>query len=234
MRFAVIDNNVDPMSPEHGRGRGFFEALDGWVKGKDYEFIRYNQIETAAEEARRCRGLILSGSRYDFARPDDSLDPDTYRKMTPELRLLREFGGPVLGICFGHQLLALTEEFANERTAFGQIRIRNMQEAEDDYLVTRLRLESGLRFSARTELWVQNNHKQEVVPEEALLQRFEILSHSDLCPVQVMQHRFRDWFGVQFHPEIGRDSKQGETDRHDDAVRDGYALIRDFVRYCLK
>ena len=234
MRFAVIDNNVDPMTPEQGRGRGFFEALDAWVKGKDYEFIRYDQIKTAAEDALRCRGLILSGSRYDFARLDNRLDLNTYRKMTPELQLLRDFDGPVLGICFGHQLLALAEEFENGRISFGQLQIRNMRVAEDDYLVASLRLESGLRFTTRTELWVQNNHKQEVVPTEALLERFEILSRSDLCPVQIMQHRARDWFGVQFHPEIGRNSNHGETDRHDDAVRDGYALIRDFVRYCLK
>jgi len=234
MLFAVIDNNVNPMTPEQGRGRGFVEALDDWVRGKDYEFIRYDRIETAAQAAMLCRGLILSGSRYDFARPDDSLDPDTYRRMTPELRLLRDFDGPVLGICFGHQLLALAEEFKMGRTEFGQLRIRNMRVAEDDGLVARLRLESRLRFTAQDELWVQNNHKQEVVPSDALLEHFDLLSRSDLCPVQIMQHRARDWFGVQFHPEIGRDSRQGETDRHHDAVRDGYALIREFVRYCLE
>lgn len=234
MQFAVIDNNVDPMTPEQGRGRGFVEALDAWVKGKDYEFIRYDRIVAAAEDAVRYRGLILSGSRYDFARRDDRLDLDTYQKMTPELQLLRDFDAPVLGICFGHQLLALAEEFEIGRTDFGQLRIRNMEAAEDDGLVTRLRLESGLRFTSRTELWVQNNHRQEVVPTEALLERFEILARSELCPVQVLQHRARDWFGVQFHPEIGRNSRRGDTHRHDDAERDGYALIRDFVRYCLK
>lgn len=234
MEFAVIDNNRDHMKPETGRGRGFVQSLAAWHIGKDYEFIRYDQVKTRMEEVRRCQGLILSGSRFDFARTDDAFESATYQKMAPEFELIRDFDGPVLGICFGHQLLALAEEFDAGRSAFGCLRIRNMQDPEDAYLVTQVRLTSRLRFADRDEFWAQYNHKQEVAPNEALRHYYDIIAGTDRCQVEIMQHKSREWFGVQFHPEVGKESGRGEVKRHDAAVADGQALISDFVRYCLR
>ena len=39
---------------------------------------------------------------------------------------------------------------------------------------------------------------------------FDITARSNQCPVQMMQHKSREWFGVQFHPEIGMDTEAGE------------------------
>jgi len=233
MKFAVIDNNRERMSPDRGRGQGFAEALNAWHFGCDYEFVPYDSVVDRAGDLAACRGLILTGSWFDFALPGGRLDSEVYRKMTPELRLIRDFRSPVLGICFGHQLVSLAEEFQEGRSDFGELRIRSMRNPEEDYFVDRLRLECPLRFSPRTGLWVQNNHKQEVVVNDALLRHFDVLARSALCPVQVIQHKSREWFGVQFHPEIGKPSRRGDVARHDDALADGYGLIRDFVAYCL-
>ena len=232
MKFAIIDNNVKAMQPNQGRGRGFIESLAASARESDYEFVRYEQIADRLADLKQCRGLILSGSGFDFARPDNQFDREAYEKMIPEFQLLLDFDGPVLGICFGHQFLALVEEFDEHRTAFGQLRVHKMEHPLDQYMVARMN--SPLRFMNQRELWVQHHHRQEVILNDGLLKYFDVVAGSDQCPVTIMQHKSRDWFGVQFHPEVGRRSKTGETGRHDAAVRDGCALMGDFVRYCLR
>jgi GMP synthase-like glutamine amidotransferase len=234
MKFAIIDNNVKPMQPDSGRGLGFVRSLASWIEGSDYEFIRYDRIAARADDLRQCRGLILSGSGFDFALPDDQFDRTAYEKMIPEFELLRDFARPVLGICFGHQLLALVDEFDEHRTSFGELCVHNMRQPEDDYMVVPVRMDSPFRFLHQRELWVQHNHKQEVTLNEGLNRYFDVVAGTERCAVTMMQHKTRDWFGVQFHPEVGRDSKKGEIGRHPAAVQDGQILMSDFVRYCLR
>jgi len=221
------------MQRDRGRGRGFMHALTAAAPESDYEFIRCESINVRAADLKKCRGLILSGSRLDFAGPDNRFDRDTYRKMIPEFQLLRDFAGPVLGICFGHQLLALADEFDERRDDFGELRVQNMTDPEDDYMVMQIRMDSAPRFMSTSELWVQQSHKQEVVLNDGLLEYFDVLAGSDRCPVNIMQHKTRNWFGVQFHPEVGKDSKKGDVSHHDDAVKDGRLLMSSFAGYCL-
>ena len=66
--------------------------------------------------------------------------------MSPVFELIREFPGPVLGICFGHQLMALGEEYQPDRTEFGRLRIRNMQYPRNQHTVLPIRMDMPLRF----------------------------------------------------------------------------------------
>jgi GMP synthase-like glutamine amidotransferase len=234
MIFAVIDNNQQPMNPREGRGEGFARALAAWTHGTDYRFVRYDALTPQRQSLMRCRGLILSGSAFDLALPDDRFDRRTYEIMIPQYELLCAFPGPVLGICFGHQLMALADEFDRGRADFGGLRVRNMPQPPEKHVVTQIQLRSPLRFLGQQSLWGQFHHKQEVVCNDDLLKYYEILAGTDKCAVHVMQHRTREWFGVQFHPEIGKETRAGAVDRHDDAVNDGKAVLEEFVRYCLK
>jgi GMP synthase-like glutamine amidotransferase len=234
MLFAVIDNNREPMNPSAGRGGGFARALSAWKFGEDYEFIRYSGLAARRRELENCRGLILSGSAFDFALPDGSLDRGLYETMSPQFELMHAFRGPILGICFGHQLMAMADEFEPGRNAFGGLRVRDMARSSEKLAVLRIHLASPLRFSNQSELWVQFSHKQEVVLNDVLAGYFDILAGSNFCPVYVLQHRTREWFGVQFHPEIGLPSKSGALDRHREAIRDGKSVLDRFVRYCLR
>ena len=232
VEFAVIDNNRQPMSPGEGRGQGFAQALGDWTLGRDYEFVRYNDINARRPELLHSRGIILSGSAFDFALPDDGFDRAVYSAMIPEFQLLLDFQRPILGVCFGHQLMAIAEEFDPDRDAFGGLRIRNMAHPPGKYEVAPVHLSSDLPFLEQRDYWAQFNHQQEVVQNAELLKYYEIVAGTEQCPVQVMQHRSREWFDVQFHPEIGKETRAGAIDRHDDAVRDGSTILRDFVRYC--
>jgi len=234
MEFAVIDNNKSPMVPDRGRGLGFIQRLTGWTPGNDYEFVRYDDISARRRDLMQSRGLILSGSGFDFALPDGGFDSELNHKMGPLFELIREFPGPVLGICFGHQLMAIAEEYQPGRTEFGRLLLRNMQYPRSQNMVLPIRMDMPLRFFSARSLWVQFHHKQEVELNDAFLEYFDITARSNQCAVQMMQHKTREWFGVQFHPEIGVPTEAGEINRRDAAEQDGRTLLQEFVHYCLR
>ena len=157
-----------------------------------------------------------------------------YRSMVPIYRLMRVISAPVLGICFGHQLMALGDEFDAERTDFGEVRIANMPAPRNQHFVALVPMQRPFRFMEQRSLWVQFNHKQEVTWNDGLLKYYDIIGGSDQCPVEMMQHKTREWFGVQFHPEIGKDTQTGAICQHDAAIRDGRTLMHEFIRYCLR
>jgi GMP synthase-like glutamine amidotransferase len=233
MEFAVIDCNTQPMNPGNGRGQGFVQALDSWTLGRHYEFVRHDHVAARIHDLLKCRGLIVSGSAFDLARQDGSFDRERYRTMIPMYRLICDIEAPVLGICFGHQLMALGDEFDPDRTDFGELRISNMQVPRDKHRVVLVSMNRPLRFMAQRDLWTQFNHKQEVTLNDGLLTYYDIIGGSQQCAVEIMQHKTREWFGVQFHPEIGKVTQTGEVCQHDAAVRDGKMLMHEFVRYCL-
>jgi GMP synthase-like glutamine amidotransferase len=122
VKFAVIDNYKLTM-PEKRRS-GFDAAL----AAQDYDYVRYDQI--GSRDLNDCCGIILSGSEFDLTGPKNSFDREVYERMIPEFELLQRFTRPVLGICFGHQLMAIAEEFDRSRTAFGDLKIALTKERE--------------------------------------------------------------------------------------------------------
>ncbi len=222
------------MSRDSGRGQGFVQALAGWAEGDDYELVRYTDIPARMSELAQCRGLILSGSAYDLADQDGRFDGTRYKMMTPVFELIRKSREPVLGICFGHQLMVLGDEFDPCRADFGELRVGNMRVPRDRHRVERLHMNRSFRFLGQMDLWVQYNHKQEVILNEGFRTYYDVVAGSEQCPVEMMQHRTREWYGVQFHPEVGKETQEGEVGRHDAAVEDGKMLLQGFVRYCLQ
>ncbi|MEO0081131.1 MAG: gamma-glutamyl-gamma-aminobutyrate hydrolase family protein [candidate division WOR-3 bacterium] len=112
---------------------------------------------------------------------------------------------PVLGICYGHQLLA---RLAGARVYRGERieRIETIRVSKPHPIFTGL----GNRFP------MLESHCEYVLPNEVESAGFEVLATSSSCPVETIRHRTRPWFGVQFHPE--RSAEQGTT------------LVSNFVR----
>ncbi len=135
---------------------------------------------TAAElRARKPTGIILSGGPASVYAPGaPQLDP----------RILA-LGVPVLGICYGMQLLAHTLGGCvspSGRREYGRARLD---------VHTRSAVCHGL--PRRSTVWMSHGDKVTAVPEG-----FHALAHSTGAEFAVMGDEARRIYGVQFHPEV--------------------------------
>ena len=132
--------------------------------------------------------------------------------MTPDYwQIVKEFQGPQLGLCAGHQFIAC---------AFGSRlqRMRSLREDEPDpagvlssrsgqfqewgvYPVTILK-EDPLFTGCPPVIRVQEYHFCEIAD---LGTDLELLASSATCHVQAFRHRTRAIYGTQFHPEVVSD-----------------------------
>ncbi|MHC4276428.1 MAG: glutamine-hydrolyzing GMP synthase [Planctomycetota bacterium] len=126
-------------------------------------------------------GIILSGgpaSSYGESAPVCDKD-------------ILSMGVPVLGICYGMhigcQLLGAEVKGAESR----------------EYGRARLHVGNGnssplFKSLAESEMvWMSHGDQVNELPDE-----FISLAHTDTCPYAVVKHRTRDFYGVQFHPEV--------------------------------
>ena len=125
------------------------------------------------------RGIILSGGPASVYDKDAPLsDPGIF-----------SLGIPVLGICYGMQLM--TKQLGgkverSEKREYGRAAMA-LDDVSD--------LFAG--FTDRTEVWMSHGDRIEDMP-----QGFETISHTEHCPTAAMKDDERRFYGVQFHPEV--------------------------------
>lgn len=125
------------------------------------------------------RGMILSGgpsSVYTKAAP--KLDPD-----------IIGLGIPLLGLCYGHQLIA---QMMGGNVATGGTREYGLAHVTIDKPKGILH---GL--SRREKVWM--SHYDTVY---SLTGDFEVLAHTENCPIAAFSHKNHPIIGLQWHPEV--------------------------------
>ena len=135
--------------------------------------------ETAAAALRGRKGVVISGgpsSVYDSGSP--SIDA-----------ALLASGIPVLGICYGQQLIAHLLGGVVQKGARGEYGFAQLDVTDAD---TILRGVEG-----RQQVWM--SHRDLVAQPPA---GFETLARTDTCAVAAMGSASRRLYGVQFHPEV--------------------------------
>jgi len=144
-----------------------------------YSEIVAHDLPLEQVKAKRPAGIVLSGgpaSVYEEGAP--VVDPGLF-----------ELGVPVLGICYGHQLMA--RALGGEVAATGQ----------REYGGTTLLLdEPGVLLqdlAPEEQVWM--SHGDAVV---AAPQGFHVTAHTESIPIAAMEDRERGLFAVQFHPEV--------------------------------
>ena len=139
------------------------------------------------------KGIILSGgpsSVYDDRAP--SCDPGIW-----------DLGIPVLGVCYGMQLMVQQLGGQVERAERGEYGKASLLVDDPTDLLTNV--EPG------SIMWMSHGDSVMAMPEG-----FELLAHTDNTPCAAIANHDRNFYGVQFHPEVVHSQS-------------GQALIRNFV-----
>ncbi len=125
------------------------------------------------------KGLILSGgpaSVYEGNAPKCSSD-------------ILDWNLPILGLCYGHQLLAL---LAGGKVKPGERKEYGITQADIDKPVGVL---EGL--GKREKVWMSHGDTVYALPPD-----YEVLAHSESTPVAAFRHKKKPIYGLQWHPEV--------------------------------
>ena len=135
------------------------------------------------------KGIVLSGgpaSVYGEGVP------------TTDLELLR-LGVPILGICYGMQLIAHLEgsEVVHGKREYGRA---ELVVREPDLLL------EGFSPGERTAVWCSHGDHVDAPPDG-----YQVLASTEALPVAAFVHRERKLYGVQFHPEVAHTARGDEV-----------------------
>jgi GMP synthase (glutamine-hydrolysing) len=134
---------------------------------------------TKLNEKFNVKGLILSGG------PSSVYEPNAPRFNEEIL----ELNLPVLGLCYGHQLVA---QLVNGKVEPAVRKEYGIAQVEIDKPVGVL---EGL--GGKGKVWMSHGDTVFSLPPE-----FEVLAHTESCPVAAFRHKDKHIYGLQWHPEV--------------------------------
>lgn len=144
--------------------------------------LPFSDVEEKLPSAEK---IILSGGPSSVSKEpeDSSLSITSRRTISGEITM------PVLGICYGHQMLAYVAGAKVEKGASAEYGVSEINIEKEDLLFKGV----PKRFRA----WVSHFDQVKTLPEG-----FEKLASSEVCEIEAMRHLKRHIYGVQFHPEV--------------------------------
>ena len=143
------------------------------------EVVSYKKITLDQIKAANYSGIIFTGG------PNSVYDPSSPH-FDPEIL---NIGVPILGICYGHQLMSYMGE--GEICSAGNI---------SEYGKIELHATSNTLFdgvNADSICWMSHTDYVKEVPAG-----FSVIATTDNCPCAAMCDESRKLYGVQFHPEV--------------------------------
>jgi len=173
-RIVIVD------SSDHRRAGGWFV---GCLAG--FSQLEVKRREEIDPRELGWRGVILSGSEHSIFEDNDWLG-----KQLAFVRNLLAEGVPLLGVCFGHQLIF--------RALYGKDALTRRAVPEVGWHPVKLAAHAVFEGAGET-IRPYNYHFEEVAEVAG---EWEVLASSETCPVQAARHRELPAFGLQFHPEI--------------------------------
>jgi GMP synthase (glutamine-hydrolysing) len=140
--------------------------------------ITPDEIKTLNEQF-NVKGLILSGGPSSVYEPNaPRLDP-----------AILEANLPILGLCYGHQLIAQITNGKVEPAACKEYGIAHVA------IDNPVGVLEGL--NEKEKVWMSHGDTVFAVPP-----RFEVLAHTESCPVAAFRHKEKPIYGLQWHPEV--------------------------------
>lgn len=178
---------------------------------EDVEFTVIHHSEVSEESLDKIKpDLIYATGRVTY----DWTIEEIIEDYSSELEMLRNIEIPTLGVCAGHQLIAIAYG-----SNFGKM--VETGEDEEDIRETGFQKIEVIRDAALLN-GLENYfncyelHRDEV---KDLPVEFELLASTEMCKIQAMRHKEKELYGVQFHPE-----------QYNDENLDGRVILANFLR----
>ena len=145
--------------------------------------------DTPASELTTRRGVIISGGPMSVYAPGSpTVDPALF-----------DAGVPVLGICYGLQLMAYLLGGEVQRGEKGEYGLAYLDLAKTAPLF------EGFALHGHDQIWMSHRDTALAAPPG-----FEVLGSTDTCAIAAMADTGRRLYGVQFHPEVVH-TRRGRT-----------------------
>ena len=177
VRVAVIDNSLDP---------SLYNPVNHWSAFLDVPWESFRPMEGRFPDLKQdFTHIILTGSEASIMEREPWV--------VQEVEFVREAvagGLPILGSCYGHQLLALALR--------GPAQVRRCPHPEVGWIPISIKEKNSL-LGDQDMIYAFAIHFDEVV---TLDEEFTILASTERCPIQAFELKGRPIWGVQFHPEI--------------------------------
>ena len=181
MKIVVVNNYKEPRQTEKAV-QNIEKSTGQSVEKIDYkEPDLYNRVVSSGPDL-----VILTGSSALLTRSG------TREEFQQEADFVKKAPVPILGICFGHQLIGTA--FGSGLSDLGQM----IQRFDQVSVVHRHPLFDGLP----PKITVAESHRQ-VLNKVPL--GFQRLAESTTTTVEAIRHETKPIYGVQFHPERAND-----------------------------
>ena len=113
---------------------------------------------------------------------------------------------PVLGICFGHQILSKLNGGSVKKSKLREFGLANIYKKKDSLLTRNL-------FNNKKNVRVWMSHADQV---SKLPKNFTVIASSQNSKYAIVENKFKKLYGVQFHPEVTH-------------TENGKKIIRNFI-----
>lgn len=170
-----------------------------WLSESDIPFRTFDHNEPLwIEDKSQINGVILSGGK---GNPYEPLN------LTTNFVALMTLDVPMLGICLGHEILAV---------AHGG-RVKKIPEAQNKKETIIIDKSDDPIFEGITSssILLKEQHSYHVFKNPS---NFITLGHSNVCPHEIIRHKDKMIYGFQSHPEV--------------SGVDGIIIMRNFLKFC--
>ena len=189
------------------------DLLDALGKFSKCSVVNFGDISMDYLIGKDIDAVVISGSAARIVNPLDRA------KFEGVEWLIKCCNLPILGICFGHQLLCWS--LGAEVSSLPE---QILSRFEDVKVIQQDEIFAG--FKEEQTIPLAENHYDYVLKDSLENAGFTLLADSASCEVEAVKHKIKPFYGVQFHPERATINNQTRPE--------GYTVIENFFTNIVK
>ena len=144
------------------------------------ELISHKKIKSSQIKS-NVKGIILSGGPLNVYQLNNNLFDNKILKL----------GIPILGICFGHQILSKFNDGKVKQSKHREFGLTNIHKRNNSLLIKNF-------FNKKTKkVWMSHADQVTKLPKN-----FRVVASSENSKFAIVESKIKNFFGVQFHPEV--------------------------------